>query len=312
LKRARTFLPALGASAVVVALSATLFISIPDAAHVINQADFSAAAKSAAAPVPARTGAHPVSGLAKPLRVYVVGDSSGLLFGAGLQTWGTSNGKVVVADDAFLNCPLARFGQDRRGVDQTAIPITDYCNTISDHWAADIARFSPDLIIVMAGPSSTSARELPGDNRFRTLDDPTWSAYFWKEMNRDVDILESGHVPILWIDQPYLQRDGGTAIGHLDDASLPALTDAYNKMIDRLAAERPSVLRFDLARHLNSLSLDQYLRLMPDGIHLDAENVPQVMNSWGWRALVDAYQRGRAVIAAPTSANAAAARQPSR
>jgi len=112
-------------------------------------------------------------------------------------------------------------------------------------------------------------------------------------MNRAANLLETGHAPILWFDEPYLQRDGGAAIGHLDSASLPARTDIYNKMIARLAKERPTVQRFDWARHFNELPLDQVMQLMPDGIHLEAANVPQVMTTWGWPALVKAYQQGR-------------------
>ena len=320
LKATKVFSPTLLAGGAAIVLAAIVFVPAPDSSRVIDASDFAAARRLAASDAASTAsdsqgagsdevgrssgGSTGSSGVPSPLRVLVVGDSTGLLFGFGMNTWGQADGRAVVYDAAFLSCPVAPGGIDRRHVDDAPVPITDYCNSLPGLWPKAIASFDPDVIIVMSGASNTSERELDGDTRFRTLGDPVWDAYFWKEMNARTDTLERAGVPILWFDMPLLQRDGGAAYGRFDDSSRPERIARYNEFIARLDAERPSVTRFPWAERFNAMSTAEFMRWTPDGVHVDAENMPALLDAWLWPELKHFYREGKQALAAAGSSHA--------
>jgi peptidoglycan/LPS O-acetylase OafA/YrhL len=298
--RPRAFWPACVAAAIAVMVAATVVVPVPRASQVITTADFAAASKvlarDSSSPASSRRSTA-VGAVPKPLRIFVVGDSTGLLFAAGLDAWGKANGRAVVASDAFLDCPLARGGSFRHGSAENAIPVSQYCDTISDDWPKTIAKWHPDVVLVMGGPSTLTDRRPPGASQWYTIGDPTWDSYLWSELNRDADLLTARGVPVLWFDQFYLQRDGGASTGRLDAWSDPARANAYNKMVARLDASRTNIVRFPWARFFNRMSVAKYTSLVPDGVHVDAEVMPTLLDHEGlWTKLQSAYLTARTQV----------------
>jgi peptidoglycan/LPS O-acetylase OafA/YrhL len=309
LRRARTFWPGILGAGVAVMVAAAFLIPVPPSSKVIDSSDFANAAKvlrpASGEPTAPATPA-PVGVVPKPLRVFVVGDSIGMLFSAGLEKWGEDTGLATVASDAFLDCPLARGGSFRHNPDEAAIPVSEYCNTISDQWQTHIARFRPDVIIVMGGGSTLTQRKPSSSSPWYTIGDPTWDKYLRSELDRDADLLSSGGVPVLWADQYYIQRDGGASAGKLNAWSDPVRANRYNKMVEQLDAQRADVVRLPWARFFNRMSDKEFSSWAPDGVHIDAEGIPSLLEHEDlWKMLEDTYLTARAQLPTPTTTTVA-------
>jgi hypothetical protein len=220
-----------------------------------------------------------------------------------MEAWGRQNDKVEVSADAWLDCPLARGGRFRHGADQGGLEVAAMCDELPDHWGSDMDAFQPDVVVVMAGPTSVNDRAFDDDPNWYAPGDAKWDAYSWSELNRDADLLTRPGVPILWFDLPYMQRDGGVASGQVDDWAEPARADRYNAVVDRLAQERPNITRFPWAAYLNSMSTDEWVKYLPDGIHVDAEVMPSLLDHGLWdrfdgavRAARDRVETGSSVV----------------
>jgi hypothetical protein len=296
-KRPVVFWTGLVAAGAVVTLAVAVLVPVPRASEVIDAADFASASKAFAQPTGGASTAPratDAAGTPEPLRVLVVGDSSGLLFAYGMSNWGKADGRVTVESHAFLDCPLARGGSFRHSADEVPTTVSDYCNTVPDRWYVALDH-DPDVVIVMGGPSSMTDRQPAGSDQWLTLGDPAWDGYFWDELNRDADLLTRPGVPILWFDQPYMQRDGGLSTGRLDEWSDPARADVYNRMVERLDRERANVTRFHWADFMNGLTVDQFNSYSPDGVHVDPVSVQQLLGEQRlWSLIERTYLQARA------------------
>jgi peptidoglycan/LPS O-acetylase OafA/YrhL len=302
LKRPRVFWSGIGALAGAVVIAVVAVVPVPRASQVIDASDFAAATKAFASGgrtvAPASGSTEGPDGVPKPLRVFVVGDSTGLLWAYGADAWGKQTGNMVVATDAFLDCPLARGGEFRHSADEPPGAVSDYCNTLPDYWPGSMDTFKPDVVVVMGGPSSLTDRRPAGSADWYSIGDPQWDSYFWSEINRDADLLRRPGVPILWFDQPYMQRDGGLSTGRLDEWSDPARADAYNRMVERLDRARADVTRFHWADYVNAMPLATFNHYSPDGVHFDAELIPSLMSDQHlWPKLRQAYVGAKQAMA---------------
>ena len=298
LRRPRAFWPGLAGAAVAIVIAVVVVVPVPRASEVIDSSDFAAATQafahggSAAAPATA-TGTS-----RDPLRVYVVGDSTGLLFAYGAEVWGKETGRVEFGSAAFLDCPLARGGEFRHATDDLPQRVSDFCNTLPSYWPEVIKKFRPDVVLVMSGPSSLTDRRPDGSADWSTLGEPQWDKYFWSELNRDADFLRRSGVPVLWFDQPYMQRDGGLSTGRLDEWSEPARADRYNQFVERLDKERADITRFHWADFMNRMPTDTFLKYAPDGIHLDPALVASLLRDQRlWPRIEQAYQQAQKALA---------------
>lgn len=297
---ARSFWPAFVAVGVVLVLVAPVLVPKPRSSEVFDSSDLQVASRLVG-PASGKLSvtATDLATSTRPLRVFVVGDSTGLLFGGGMQTWSHDNGKVDVFADAYFDCPLARGGRFRHGADQDGVKVSAGCDQLIDRWPSDMEQFQPDVVVVMAGPTSVNDRAFDDDPNWYKPGDPKWDDYVWSELNRDADLLTRPGVPILWFDLPYMQRDGGVASGQLEDWAEPPRTDRYNEFVERLARERSNVTRFAWASYLNDMPTAEWVKYLPDGIHVDAEVMPTLLDQHGlWQRFERAYRSAREKIRA--------------
>jgi len=241
-----------------------------------------------ASTTPPATAATTPGAVPKPLKIYVVGDSIGLFFATGLQAWGDAHpGTVVVYANANVRCPVTRGGSFRFTPEEDTSATS--CDEFLDRWPTDLEQFAPDVVIVATGPTNTVDRMVPGDTQWRAPGDPVLDKFQLAQMRHDVDVLHATGAPVLWLDMPYEQRDGGQITGReVLDSSDRGRIDRYNDLLDELAASRPvSILRW--AKYFDSMSVEQDLALRGDGVHLGDQGTAKVLDDWMWADIQKDY-----------------------
>jgi peptidoglycan/LPS O-acetylase OafA/YrhL len=228
---------------------------------------------------------------APPARVTaaLLGDSTALMTGWGLQPWGGETGRLAFgAGVTEFGCGIGRVGQRdyQGGIDD----VPSRCDWQRTWTAALDAAPTVDAAVVQVGPWDVTDRRLPGDTHWRAPGDPVYDAYLLNEMRSAMDLLEARGIRVAWLTSPHIE------LGRLDvppprepyPASEPARMDRFNALLREAAAGRRNVTIVDLQRHLASLpggELDPALR--PDGVHFTKDSSRQVAN-WLGPAIVEA------------------------
>lgn len=249
-----------------------------DAPHILATPDVGSAA-SAGATEP------------QVLRYAVFGDSTALTLGVGLGTTSLVAADVHLlptAGDARLGCPIGRGGQirgqardsDRPGA--TDFPAEPECDW--HHWADVVAASQGvDIALVHTGNWDVVGRRIPElGNRWVNIGEPAYDEWLYGEMLGATDALHAAGagrvvwatIAADWTGDPHDER-----------------FDAFNRMVNRLAAERDFVSVVDLGGWLRSSGEDE--RLRPDGIHLSPDaggTAAEVGDRWLARALVQARE----------------------
>jgi lysophospholipase L1-like esterase len=149
------------------------------------------------------------------------------------------------------------------------------------------------VVIVATGPTNTVDRQIPGDSQWRAPGDPVLDRFQLSQMQLDVDVLRQTGAPVLWLDMPYEQRDGGSITGRtVLDSSDRGRIDRYNQLLDKLAASRPvSILHW--ASYFDALPIEQDLALRGDGVHLGTDGTAKLLDGWLWQDIKDGYLAGK-------------------
>lgn len=208
------------------------------------------------------------------LRSIVVGDSTALMTGLGLDEWGRNTGLLGIdTADIGMGCSLGRTGdRDYQDLVSAVPPECDW----STRWPATLAaRPAVEVAIVQFGPLDVTDRRLPGDDRWVHPGDPDYDRYLLDEMLAAIDLLAAEGVGVVWMTSPLIEL--GRAEQPPPDepypTSDPARTARFNELLRQAAQLRPDVVR---VVELGSLlaaepggELDGSLR--PDGIHFSEE-----------------------------------------
>ena len=210
------------------------------------------------------------------LRVLVVGDSSSRTFGYGLEQWANSTHRALVWSVGTPGCGIANDGRVVDAGREVSVP--ERCRAVQAGWRSRVARFRPDLVIVMSTIYDTQQRRVgdwpsmlvPGD---RAFDD-----YLTKKYADAYDILSSTGAHVVWMESPCARPSVGP--WPVDDRGGPLSTPRVKHVDDvvlaRVVRLRPQLRRFDLFRVLcpdgvfrNDIGGVHDFR--PDGIHYSPE-----------------------------------------
>jgi peptidoglycan/LPS O-acetylase OafA/YrhL len=314
--RAPRFGPAFVAGVTAVAITATVVIVAPSASDVIDASDFERAAKIPEPPPPPaaepeQTAASALLGaIPDPMRVYVVGDSTGMATALGLHWWGKRTGSVVVKQGARLACGVLRGARIRVGAE---IPpgTLEKCDGWPKRWALEMVETKPDVIMVVMGPANTADVFLPGDTQWRGLGDPAVDAATWEQMSLAADVLETAGVPILWFDSPYFAPGVNDRVGNQAN---PLRVDRYNTMIQQLADERDLIVRVPWSQLVSSIEASG-ASLRPDGVHVEPDRLGSMLDGGLWSEIVKSFlgvYAKRAEGGGAATATYAAGRAPAR
>lgn len=218
----------------------------------------------------------------QPLRVGFFGDSKALTLGLGLGY----NGPDIVTGPSItqMGCPLARVDHLRPDADKAPANVFDSCDW-TDLVASGQAGQAPlDTAVVWFGTWDIREMQVPAlGNRWTTLEDPQCQQWLLSEMLALTDELTrtTGASRILWLTL-------------YPDPAYPhqARVDAYNNLLELLAAQRPTVEVADIAGWVASTGDDA--RLLPDHVHptWGAEGGPNSAEEIGRRWLTDLLLAG--------------------
>jgi peptidoglycan/LPS O-acetylase OafA/YrhL len=286
------FATAFVASAVVIGLAATFAVARPASNQIITAADYQRAADAIGKAPPPPAVASTDHGIPRPMRVFVVGDSTGVFFAQGLADWGKRTGKAVVASDALVGCSIVRSGEYSFAdpEDPVAHELVPQCAHWPEQWAADIAAFKPDVVLAVEGPLNTVDFRLPGQSNWQSILDPSFRSYFFGEMNHAVDVLSKAGAPIVWFDAPYSHRNLSPERRAQRKADAFSRFDTYRKLVARLAATRPNVRYLHWAQYFDSMPVDKDLTLRPDGVHLLPARTGGLLDDWVWKRVLADYR----------------------
>lgn len=253
-----------------------------------------------AAPItPAPTTAPPTTAPAPPpvLRVSAFGDSTALLTGGGLDTWGQETKTLQVdIQGTALGCGIVRGGKYRvPGFGEG--PQREECNNWAQRWTKVLDTQPADVAVILVGTWDVTDHQLPGDSEWRAPGDPIYDAYLKRDMLAAVDELQAKVPIVVWLTCPLIDfglKENGISPHH--PMSDPARMVRFNQLLGEVATERPNLKIVDLAGFLAKApggELDRTMR--PDGVHFTDEAALQVANWLGPELLAIA-----AVNLAPT------------
>lgn len=236
-----------------------------------------------------------------PPRIAVVGDSTGERLAMAVDAWGAATPQIVsVGNASRVGCPLGRGGAMHTAADAlgpvnpacdwstTAITGTD--GTERPTFATVAAQWRPDLVLVSNGLWDVADRQLPGDPTWRHAGEPEYDDWLLGELLAAHDALSAAGAHVVWLTlQPWEGATRHPPERVYAPAADPARVDAYNRILERLAAARPdSALVVDLAGWVESTGEDA--RLRPDGAHLEPETAVEVVNRFLGPALLAQWQ----------------------
>jgi peptidoglycan/LPS O-acetylase OafA/YrhL len=275
----------------------------PVAAAVGGVATAASVPAGAAAPAP-----PPATVPARVPRLLVVGDSTALATGEGMQRWAAESGRAIVDVVGHYGCTFLQDGRlrVRDGWTQTVSP---QCLSLLDVVEETAAATRPDAVVLFLGVIQLSDWDLDDDGTWRTFGDPVFDARYVAAVGAALDRLAALGVPILWADHPTPDWDPETT-GPLPGAGEPVINDParlprMNVLTDAAVAGRPSVRIVPYARHLAGPDGRIPTDVRPDGLHVAAAAVPGVMAA-GFESELAAAYRALAAPGAPRTAWSAA------
>jgi len=205
----------------------------------------------------------------KPVRFLLLGDSVAITLSVGLGTGSVHAYGVQVIDDGVFGCDYDTAPAYSQGVLTT--PFTT-CLQWRTLYAAQIARYHPDVVGLLTGRWSLTDRVVAG--RTVHVGEPAWDAHLVAEYAEVVRSLAAPGVRVVLFDLPYFSPPQAAPDGVPYPEDQPSRVVAFNRDLARVAAlERGRVTLVDLNRILDPTGhfetvVDGVTARWPDGIHV--------------------------------------------
>jgi hypothetical protein len=214
----------------------------------------------------------------------VVGDSVAQNLATGLTRWAAKTGRISVYDVSRLGCPTVRGGEVRFPAGDV-YPNPARCENWPSHWAAKIAEFDPDVVVLQSALAELNDRKLPGWSDYATPGQATWDDYTLSEYQAAYDVLSASGAKVLWTNAPCAKF--GPALGgfHVDQAEGERRVRYLNgTILSRLRASRPVEI-VDLYGQLcpggqMAETVAGVNRARPDGVHLSDAAAEALTEQW--------------------------------
>lgn len=265
-------------------ISASASVAASASASAAAPISAAASASAVAEPVPAvdrgSDGAETIIERDGPLRVLMVGDSTAMMLGFGLNEWAHATGEMELASLATIGCGVGRGGARVYVGDPQEIPPN--CAEVWRQWSELVSDFDPDLVVGLTGPLEVADRLLAGDDTWRAPGDPVYDAYLRRELTAATDVLTVNGAWMVWATSPLIEL-GKTEVPRPSEpypASDPARMARFNQLLGQVVVQHDRALSVDLAGHLAQYpggELDSDIR--PDGVHL-ADDTTRLVGDW--------------------------------
>lgn len=213
---------------------------------------------------------------ALPARVLVVGDSQAWAIGSRLEElWGAANG-VTVQPSPGVGCGIASLTPiDYLGVEYENG--RDGCREWRDALPRIVAKYQPQLVMIIGGFGDVANRKLPGSDEWQHIGEPAYDAWLTAEMGAFVDEVTATGAEVLWFSSPHVRppREAGTDPFPEED---PARIDRYNELIRTVADTDDRVEYADLAGFVQARPGGEFEpAFRPDGAHIDLTVAPDLV-----------------------------------
>lgn len=258
--------------------------------------------------------------LPEPMRVLVVGDSTAMMVGFGLNEWALATGQAQLASLAEIGCGIGRGGE--RDYQGTVTEVPDSCETLWNDWRTALDTFDPHVVVALTGPFDVADRRLEqGPEGWWAPGDQVYDDYLRRELAQATALLSSSGALVVWLTSPRID------VGRADlttpetpyPASDPARMARLNELVAAVVERAPRAEIADYAGHLRTYpggELDETLR--PDGVHLANAQTrqvgdwlgPELLELFGARAIEDwraAVDPDAATVGPPAGATDTAA-----
>ncbi len=213
-----------------------------------------------------------------PARVLVVGDSQSWAIGSRLaELWGAPNG-VQVEPSPGVGCGIAELTPIRYlGVEYPNG--RSGCAEWRDALPKIVAKFEPQLIVIVGGFGDVADRRLPGSGEWQHIGEAGYDEWLRAQMAEFVDEVTAAGARVLWLSHPHVRppREAGSDPYPEEE---PARMDRYNELIAEIATADERITFADLAAFAAARpggEFDPVFR--PDGAHIDLTVAPDLV-SW--------------------------------
>lgn len=214
---------------------------------------------------------------ALPARVLLVGDSQSWVLTSGLDDWSAEHGVHVIASPG-VGCGIAQNTRiEYLGIEQDESP---GCTAWRETLPSIIAKFQPNVVVVVGGAADLSNRVLPGDDDWSHIGQPAFDEWMLGQMRDFATVVGAADGEIVWFTNPDIEPEyhaGSTGTPPFDEAD-PARMDRYNELIREAAAGNPQITVVDFAAAVEAHPGGQFERKMrPDGAHIDLKYAPELV-----------------------------------
>ncbi|MGQ0825537.1 MAG: DUF459 domain-containing protein [Actinomycetota bacterium] len=290
-----------GVVATSLAVAIGLAVTAPQSVPVTSLFDERAFLPTPDAAVVAETVAH---ARPAPLRVMVVGDSTGHAVAEGLLA--TSD--MDVLDATHPGCPLLHASTLRHfAADPTRDLAT--CATAPSQWSFLARDFKPDIVLVFNAPEDVSV--VFEQQGLGPRDDLLARYHSIVEQYKGVAaVLATGGAVVAWADVPYFTFADDPDLRRRERLDLRV--DALNLAITETVAGTPGLVLLDYARHLNTADRAVDLAVRPDGIHVATAPAQTAARTWLSTSVRQALEQARLELGVTTTPIAAGAAPPLR
>ena len=225
-------------------------------------------------------------------RVLLVGDSVALTLGTGMTIVAAgTNGRVAFENGGTFGCGMLRRGSIRVGgelIDQHA-----ECDDWNQRWVANMEKFQPNVVVLLAGAWDVPDREI--DGRQYSPGSVGFDRYFLSELGDATRLLASQGAKVILLTTPFFSRPdlvGGPATWPEYE---PWRVDRVNALLrDYLTAHPRAYTLIDLNGFVSPngkfTAELRGVRLRDDGVHFTVEGASMV-SEWLMPQLEQIAQR---------------------
>jgi uncharacterized protein len=189
---------------------------------------------------------------AKPLRLYIAGDSMDQVFGSSLVNLSEATGLVKAKNDYKVSSGLSRpdfFDWPQRLVDQ----IVDY---------------KPDAVAVLFGANDGQDVLSPDGDKVLKVGTKAWQQVYAQRVSEAMDILTEGGRRVYWVGNPIMRdpgyRDRIAMMDHIYEAEAKKHPGVTYVSTWKLFSDQSG----SYSEYLKDAGGDTLLMRAPDGIHL--------------------------------------------
>lgn len=213
---------------------------------------------------------------ADPLRVAVTGDSTAEVFAKALGRYAEKHpAELTVLDLSMVACTITRV-EKARHYEGEAGHVMSSCGQWATVIPQRVAEFDPDISLVFVAVMEQADQRPAGSNLWRNVGQPEWAAHQRSEFDVLTDQLHASGGPVLWADVPYVKFQAD--LPWVSDR--PQRTDALNRLIAELVADRADVEPLALAEQLNRPDHSVDTATRPDGVHLSDAAADALVGRW--------------------------------